>query len=58
MNKWDVAGIMKTYSEKAVKAESTKQLRMIVRELKQELDLRQIRMEVESAKNECHTALS
>lgn len=47
MNKYDVAGIMKTYSEKAIKAESTKQLRKIVRELKQELDLRQIRMEQE-----------
>lgn len=47
MNKWNVAGIMKTYSEKAIKAESTKQLRKIVRELKQELDLRQIRMEQE-----------
>lgn len=47
MNKYDVAGIMKTYSEKALKAESTKQLRRIVRELKAELDLRQIVMEGE-----------
>jgi hypothetical protein len=45
MNKYDVAGILKTYSEKAIKAGSTKQLRQIVRELKAELDLRQIRME-------------
>ena len=45
MNKYDVAGIMKTYSEKAVKAESTEQLRQIVRDLKKELDLRQIAME-------------
>lgn len=48
MNKYDVAGIMKTYSEKAIKAKSTKQLRQIVRELKQELDLRQIVMEGEN----------
>ncbi|MBP5431021.1 hypothetical protein [Ruminococcus sp.] len=50
MNKYDVAGIMKTYSEKAVKAESTEQLRQIVRDLKKELDLRQIAMEGEKRK--------
>lgn len=50
MNKYDVAGIMKTYSEKATKAQSTEQLRSIVRELKKELDLRQIVMEGEELK--------
>lgn len=44
MNNLDVAGVLRTYSEKAAKAKSTEQLREIVRDLKQELDLRKIKM--------------
>lgn len=42
MNNFDVAGILRTYSEKAANANSTEKLREIVRELKQELDLRKV----------------
>lgn len=45
MNNMDVAGIMRTYSEKARLARNTEQLRDICRELKQELDLRKIKIE-------------
>lgn len=45
MNNLDVAGILRTYSEKAAKARNTEKLREIVRDLKQELDLRKIKME-------------
>lgn len=45
MNNLDVAGILRTYSEKAAKSRNTKKLREIIRELKQELDLRKIKME-------------
>ena len=44
MNNLDVAGILRTYSEKARLARDTEHLRDIVRELKEELDLRSIRM--------------
>lgn len=44
MNNLDVAGILRTYSEKAAKAKNTDQLRENVRDLKQELDLRKIKM--------------
>lgn len=44
MNNLDVAGILRTYSEKARRAGDTKQLRKIIRELKDELDLRKIKM--------------
>jgi len=42
MNNLDVAGILRTYSEKAAKAESTEKLRELIRELKKELDLRTV----------------
>ena len=45
MNNLDIAGILRTYSEKARRAESTEKLREIVRDLKRELDLRKIRVE-------------
>ena len=44
MNNLDVAGVLRTYSEKAAKAKNTDLLREIVRDLKQELDLRKIKM--------------
>lgn len=47
MNNLDVAGILKTYAEKAAKARNTYHLRNIVSDLKQELDMRKIKMEVE-----------
>ena len=42
VNNLDVAGILMTYSEKAIKAKNKKQLKEIIKELKQELDLRKI----------------
>ena len=43
MNNYDVAGILHSYAEKAAKAQNTIQLRRIIRELKEELDLRKVR---------------
>lgn len=45
MNNFDVAGILRTYSEKAGLARNTKHLRKLIRECWEELDLRKIRME-------------
>ena len=45
MTQYDVAGILRTYSEKARYATSTEQLREIIRDLKNELDLRKVRVE-------------
>ena len=45
MNNLDVSGMLKTYSEKARYATSTKQLREIIRNLKEELDLRKVKVE-------------
>lgn len=45
MNNLDVAGILRTYAEKASHARNTKKLRQIVRDVKQELDLRRVKME-------------
>ena len=47
MNNLDIAGILRTYSEKVRYAKSTEQLREIIREMKQELDLRKVRMDNE-----------
>ena len=47
MNNLDVAGVLRTYSEKARCAKSTEQLREIIRDLKLELDLRKVRMDSE-----------
>ena len=44
MNKYDVAGLLKTYAEQvSMNGNSTEKLRNIVRELKDELDLRRLR---------------
>lgn len=37
MNKFDIAGILRTYAEKCVKAENDKQLKQIIRNLKSAL---------------------
>lgn len=50
MNNFDVAGILRTYSEKAAKAKDTERLRELIRDLKQELDLRKVRVD-ESEEN-------
>lgn len=43
MDNLDVAGILTTYAEKARRAQSKKQLKEIIRELKKELDLRKMK---------------
>ena len=45
MNQWDVSGILMTYSEKVIKSETTKQLKEVIKNLKEELDLRKIKFE-------------
>ena len=45
MNQYDISGILATYSMKAKKATSKEQLKEVIKELKQELDLRQITFE-------------
>lgn len=47
MNQYDVAGILQSYAERAAKAVSTRQLRLMVKNLKELLDLRSIQMEDE-----------
>ena len=42
MDNLDVAGILTTYAERARKARSKEHLKEIIRELRQELDLRKI----------------
>lgn len=43
MNEYDVAGVLTTYSQKAMKAKSTEQLIEIVRNLKREFNSEEIR---------------
>ena len=45
MNQYDVAGILRTYSEKCSKCNNTKKLKEIVKELKEQLDLRRIKVD-------------
>ena len=45
MNNYDVSGILQTYAERARKARDTKQLREVIKELKEELDLRKVHIE-------------
>lgn len=45
MNQYDVAGILRTYSEKCSKCDSTRKLKEIVKELKEQLDLRRIKVD-------------
>lgn len=48
MNNYDVAGLLKTYSEQCKNATNTKKLKEIVRELKKELNSKEIaKMKVE-----------
>lgn len=47
LNNLDVAGVLRTYAEKARLAKDTEHLREVVRDLKQELDLRKIHMNEE-----------
>lgn len=42
MNQYSVSGIMQTYSEKAGRARSAKDLKDVIRKLKKELDLRKV----------------
>ena len=44
MNNLDVAGILSTYALQASAAKDTKHLRNIIRDLKEELDLRKVKM--------------
>lgn len=45
MNQYDVAGILRTYSEKCSKCDNTRKLKEIIKELKQQLDLRRIKVD-------------
>ena len=45
MNNLDVAGILMTYSVKAKEIKNTEDLRKLIRDLKQKLDLRKARVE-------------
>lgn len=45
MNQYDVAGILRTYSEKCSKCDNTTKLKEIIKELKQQLDLRMIKVD-------------
>ena len=45
MNNLDVAGIFMKYSLKAKETKNTEDLRDLIRDLKQELDLRKVRVE-------------
>ena len=49
MNKYDVSGLLRTYSQQVLNANDTEHLRDIVRQLKDELDLRRIRQEGENS---------
>lgn len=44
MNQYDVAGILKTYAERAAKAQNTAQLKEIIRKVREELDLRKVKI--------------
>jgi hypothetical protein len=43
MNKYDIAGLLKTYSEKCLNARNSEQLKEIIRELKSELNVDEIK---------------
>ena len=42
MNKYDVSGILNTYSQQVLNAKTDKELKEFIRRLKEELDLRKI----------------
>ena len=48
MDQYDVAGILRTYSEKARLAKTTKKLKEIIKDLREEFDLREIKIADES----------
>lgn len=43
MNNLDVAGLLQTYALKAQRIHNTEDLRRMIRDLKEELDLRKVR---------------
>ena len=43
MNQYDVAGVLRTYSEQIAHAYSKERVKEIIKELKEELDLRKIK---------------
>jgi hypothetical protein len=45
MDNLGIAGLLQTYAERAAKATTTSQLRRIIKELREELDLRKVRMD-------------
>ena len=45
MNQYDVSCILMTYSEKAKNCKTIKQLKETIKDLKEELDLRKIKVE-------------
>ncbi len=53
MDNLDIAGILQLYVERCVKAKNTKHLRRIVKNLKELLDLRTIRMEDGDEQADC-----
>ena len=48
MNNLDIAGLLSTYALKVSNAKTTKQLRRILMDLRSEIDLRKVRMEVQN----------
>ena len=47
MNQYDVAGELKTYAERAAKAQTTEDLKDIIRKVREAFDLRKIQVEKE-----------
>lgn len=45
MTQYDVAGILKTYAEQATKVKTKEQLKKIIRNVREEFDLRQLEIE-------------
>ncbi len=45
MNKYDIAGILNTYSKKILYSRSNKHIKEIIKELRKEIDLRKLEKE-------------
>ena len=45
MDQYDVAGILRSYSEQASHAKTTRQLKNIIKKLRKEFDLREIKID-------------
>ena len=43
MNEYDIAGVLQTYAEQAVKTKDTNNLKRILKELREEIDLRKVK---------------